>query len=203
MKMTNDRQDKFIERYQRSLRDQLVTFNDGVIAIIITIMVLSLPAPKTDADLKKFLFDAINYSVSFFIVADFWYDAHRTFSTFKKATKRVVIADFFFLLTLSFIPIMTKWIIKDPSPLALSVYGGIYLVVQMCIFWTFIAGNYDQIHKKAVWQTTLVRTLTLGIPLAVILILVPKITLIVYLVLPLVSFFTPDRVRKQHRHYRK
>lgn len=70
-------------------------------------------------------------------------------------------------------------------------------------FWTFIAGNYDQIHKKAVWQTTLVRTLTLGIPLAVILILVPKITLIVYLVLPLVSFFTPDRVRKQHRHYRK
>ena len=29
---------------------------------------------------------------------------------------------------------MTKWIIKDLSPLALSVYGGIYLVVQMCIF---------------------------------------------------------------------
>ena len=49
MKMTNDRQDKFIERYQRSLRDHLVTFNDGVmIAIIITIMVLSLPAPKTE-----------------------------------------------------------------------------------------------------------------------------------------------------------
>ncbi len=191
MKMTNDRQDKFIERYQRSLRDHLVTFNDGVIAIIITIMVLSLPAPKTDADLKKFLFDAINYSVSFFIVADFWYDAHRTFSTFKKATTLLVAF------------LKTKWIIKDPSPLALSVYGGIYLVVQMCIFWTFIAGNYDQIHKKAVWQTTLVRTLTLGIPLAVILILVPKITLIVYLVLPLVSFFTPDRVRKQHRHYRK
>ena len=61
MKMTNDRQEKFIEWYQRSLRDHLVTFNDGVTAIIITIMVLSLPAPKTDADLKKFLFDAINY----------------------------------------------------------------------------------------------------------------------------------------------
>ena len=84
--MTNDRQDKFIEWYQRSLRDHLVTFNDGVTAIIITIMVLSLPAPKTDADLKKFLFYAINYSVSFFIVADFWYDGHRSFSRFKKAT---------------------------------------------------------------------------------------------------------------------
>ena len=163
--MEKDKQDRFFERFQTSLREHLLTFNDGVIAIIITIMVLSIPAPRSDGD--------------------FWYDAHRIFITFKRVTKQVVIADFF-LLTLSFIPVMTKWIIIDPSQMALAVYGGVYLLVQMCAFWIFVAGNYCRVHKGAVWQTALVRTLLTGIPLAVVLILLPKITLIMYLVLPII-----------------
>lgn len=163
--MEKDKQDRFFERFQTSLREHLLTFNDGVIAIIITIMVLSIPSPRSDGD--------------------FWYDAHRIFITFKRATKQVVIADFF-LLTLSFIPVMTKWIIIDPSQMALAVYGGVYLLVQMCAFWIFVAGNYCRVHKGAVWQTALVRTLLTGIPLAVVLILLPKITLIMYLVLPII-----------------
>lgn len=165
MSMEKDKQDRFFERFQTSLREHLLTFNDGVIAIIITIMVLSIPAPRSDGD--------------------FWYDAHRIFITFKRATKQVVIADFF-LLTLSFIPVMTKWIIIDPSQMALAVYGGVYLLVQMCAFWIFVAGNYGRVHKGAVWQTALVRTRLIGMPLAVVLILLPKITLIMYLVLPII-----------------
>lgn len=165
MSMEKDKQDRFFERFQTSLREHLLTFNDGVIAIIITIMVLSIPSPRSDGD--------------------FWYDAHRIFITFKRVTKQVVIADFF-LLTLSFIPVMTKWIIIDPSQMALAVYGGVYLLVQMCAFWIFVAGNYGRVHKGAVWQTALVRTLLTGIPLAVVLILLPKITLIMYLVLPII-----------------
>lgn len=98
---------------------------------------------------------------------------------------------------------MTKWIIIDPSQMALAVYGGVYLLVQMCAFWIFVAGNYGRVHKGAVWQTALVRTLLIGIPLIVILILLPKITLIAYLVLPIISFLTPDRPRKQFRHFHK
>lgn len=63
------------ERFQTSLREHLLTFNDGVISII-TIMVLSIPAPRSDGD--------------------FWYDTHRIFITFKRAMKQVVIADFFY-----------------------------------------------------------------------------------------------------------
>ena len=163
--MEKDKQDRFFERFQTSLREHLLTFNDGVIAIIITIMVLSIPSPRSDGD--------------------FWYDAHRIFITFKRVTKQVVIADFF-LLTLSFIPVMTKWIIIDPSQMALAVYGGVYLLVQVCAFWIFVAGNYGRVHKGAVWQTALVRTLLIGMPLAVVLILLPKITLIMYLVLPII-----------------
>ncbi|MCI7161667.1 DUF1211 domain-containing protein [Lactobacillus amylovorus] len=73
--MEKDKQDRFFERFQTSLREHLLTFNDGVIAII-TIMVLSIPAPRSDGD--------------------FWYDAHRIFITFKRAMKQVVIADFFY-----------------------------------------------------------------------------------------------------------
>lgn len=54
MKMTNDRQDKFIERYQRSLRDHLVTFNDGVTAIIITIRSYRFLHQKQMQILKNF-----------------------------------------------------------------------------------------------------------------------------------------------------
>lgn len=75
MSMEKDKQDRFFERFQTSLREHLLTFNDGVIAII-TIMVLSIPAPRSDGD--------------------FWYDAHRIFITFKRAMKQVVIADFFY-----------------------------------------------------------------------------------------------------------
>ena len=98
---------------------------------------------------------------------------------------------------------MTKWIIIDPSQMALAVYGGVYLLVQMCAFWIFVAGNYGRVHKVAVWHTALVRTLLIGMPLIVILILLPKITLITYLVLPIISFLTPDRPRKQFRHFHK
>lgn len=72
MSMEKDKQDRFFERFQTSLREHLLTFNDGVI----TIMVLSIPAPRSDGD--------------------FWYDVHRIFITFKRATKQVVIADFFY-----------------------------------------------------------------------------------------------------------
>lgn len=75
MSMEKDKQDRFFERFQTSLREHLLTFNDGVI-VIITIMVLSIPAPRSDGD--------------------FWYDAHRIFITFKRAMKQVVIADFFY-----------------------------------------------------------------------------------------------------------
>ncbi|MDB6234825.1 hypothetical protein [Lactobacillus amylovorus] len=73
--MEKNKQDRFFERFQTSLREHLLTFNDGVIAII-TIMVLSIPAPRSDGD--------------------FWCDAHRIFITFKRAMKQVVIADFFY-----------------------------------------------------------------------------------------------------------
>ena len=44
MSIEKDRQDRFFERFQTSLREYLITFNNGVIAIIIPIMVLSIPA---------------------------------------------------------------------------------------------------------------------------------------------------------------
>ena len=72
MNIEKDKQDRFFERFQTSLREHLLTFNDGVNAI----MVLSIPAPRSDGD--------------------FWYDAHHIFITFKRTMKQVVIADFFY-----------------------------------------------------------------------------------------------------------
>lgn len=100
---------------EKVFREHLDAFNDGVIAIIITIMVLEIPIPSFVSQLNNFAYKIAIYVVSFLIVANFWYVVNRVFATFEGAKKSIIIADMFFLLNLSLIPVMTKWVIKEPN----------------------------------------------------------------------------------------
>ncbi len=85
------------------LREHLETFNDAVIAIIITIIVLQIhPAFKTSQYLE-FLGNIVIFIIAFFIIADFWYDLHLAFSYFIfKPDKITAICDFCLLATYRF-----------------------------------------------------------------------------------------------------
>lgn len=186
---------QFSDKFARDLKEHLATFNDGVIAIIITVMVLEIPAPQSDAALPAFLKAIGNYAVSFFIVASFWYSTHRTFASFEKASKRLMLADFCMLLALSLIPVMTKWIIQDPSQLALAIYGLVYALVEIFIMLIFVAGSYGRISRKRLWTGALFRSFMFLIPLSILLIFIPKVTLYLYLIVPIVSLMLPQRRR--------
>ena len=91
---------------------RLTSFTDGVIAIIITIMVLELPVPKAPgmsalAPLSV-LFAA--YALSFVKVGIYWSQHHNLLQASRRVDGRVLLANLFFLFWLSLIPFVVRWV---------------------------------------------------------------------------------------------
>lgn len=92
--------------------DRLNAFTDGVLAIVITIMVLELPVPHA-ANLAALrhvapLFAA--YALSFVNVGIFWNNHHHLMSLARHVDGRVLWANLFLLFCLSLVPFLIRWI---------------------------------------------------------------------------------------------
>ena len=92
--------------------DRLNAFTDGVIAIIITIMVLELPTPR-GGDLAALrpdltLFGA--YALSFINVGIYWNNHHHMMQAAKRVDGPVLCANLFLLFWLSLFPFVIRWI---------------------------------------------------------------------------------------------
>ena len=106
--------------------DRLSAFTDGVIAIIITIMVLELPVPHGNSlaalKLALPLFGA--YALSFINVGIFWVNHHHMFHLAKRVDGRVLLANLFLLFWLSLVPFVIRWIGEVAiSPMPVAAYG--------------------------------------------------------------------------------
>jgi uncharacterized membrane protein len=92
--------------------DRLNAFTDGVVAIIITIMVLALPVPKSPglAALVPLgvLFAA--YALSFVKVGIYWSQHHHMLQSVTKVDGKVLLANLFFLFWLSLVPFIVRWV---------------------------------------------------------------------------------------------
>jgi uncharacterized membrane protein len=92
--------------------NRLNSFTDGVVAIIITIMVLALPVPQSPgmaALTPEFtLFGA--YALSFIKVGIYWFQHHHLLQASKRVDGRVLLANLFFLFWLSFVPFVVRWV---------------------------------------------------------------------------------------------
>jgi uncharacterized membrane protein len=91
---------------------RLEAFSDGVIAIIITILVLDLEAPTeyTIEALIKIVPIFISYFVSFLYVSVYWVIHHQLFNIAKIINGQILCANLIFLFWLSLIPFTTGWI---------------------------------------------------------------------------------------------
>ena len=121
-------------------KHRLETFIDGVIAIIITIMVLSIPLPKTFEldDLLGFGSSLFIYLLSFLVVGAFWNQHHQAFAYLEKLNQKIIAANIFFLFFLSLIPIFTKWVIENQGSLIPVVgYDIVYLAVSFFYLFSF------------------------------------------------------------------
>ena len=105
---------KELAEAQKKEPESLQAFNDGVMAIIITIIVLEIQPALHEIHYQQFISNIAVFLITFFIVADFWYDLHLSFSYYIfKPSKAIAILDFFFLADLSLLPVMTKWIMAE------------------------------------------------------------------------------------------
>lgn len=192
------------------LKDHLETFNDGVIAIIITIMVLEVPLPsEADTSYGTFLRSIFVFLISFFIVANFWYQHHRTFGMIKKASRSILLTNFLFLALLSIIPLMTKWIMQEPNSFAISNFGVVYFVVSITelLMYRFafinLLGKSDaafHFSNRITWMR-IWGQLLLNLLLILLALKWPAVTMVLYLSLPIISFFFPNQfnLRRQKK----
>jgi uncharacterized membrane protein len=107
-------------------KDRLVAFSDGVIAVIITIMVLELKAPHGDSlgALAAVAPTFLSYVLSFVYVAIYWNNHHHLFALVSRVSGGVLWANLHLLFWLSLIPFATSWVGEHPSePIPTALYG--------------------------------------------------------------------------------
>jgi uncharacterized membrane protein len=107
-------------------RDRLAAFSDGVIAIIITVMVLELKAPHdTDMSALKEATPAfLSYVLSFVYVAIYWNNHHHMFHLVRSVNGSMLWANLHLLFWLSLIPFATSWMGEHhASAVPTAVYG--------------------------------------------------------------------------------
>ncbi len=112
--------------------NRLEAFSDGVLAIIITIMVLQLRAPTeiTWEALTPILPIFISYILSFIYIGIYWNNHHHLFQITKKVNGKILWANMHLLFWLSLIPFATSWIGEDHLMLVPVVYYGIILFMS-------------------------------------------------------------------------
>ena len=112
-------------------KDRLAAFSDGVIAVIITIMVLELKAPH-DASLSALNEAApvfLSYVLSFLYVAIYWNNHHHFFMLVGRVSGAVLWANLHVLFWLSLIPFATSWLGEHPTaPVPTALYGASLLM---------------------------------------------------------------------------
>jgi uncharacterized membrane protein len=93
-------------------KERLAAFSDGVIAIIITIMVLELKAPHggEPGDLVKLIPAFLSYVLSFVYVAIYWNNHHHMLATVARVNGAILWANMHLLFWLSLIPFATAWL---------------------------------------------------------------------------------------------
>ncbi|QQK09056.1 DUF1211 domain-containing protein [Miniphocaeibacter halophilus] len=100
-------------------KNRLEAFSDGVIAIVITLLVLNLKVPKTPSinEIWKIRESLIAYISSFIFVVVIWQSHHQLLSLAKSISNTAVWANNFWLFWLTLSPFVTYWISEFPTKL--------------------------------------------------------------------------------------
>ncbi|WP_240912625.1 TMEM175 family protein [Lysobacter sp. HDW10] len=109
-------------------KGRLEAFSDGVLAIIITIMVLELKVPHgaTSEALMPLLPKFLSYILSFVYVGIYWNNHHHLLQASSKVTGSILWANLHLLFWLSLMPVATGWMGENhAAPLPSAVYGGV------------------------------------------------------------------------------
>ena len=118
-------------------KGRLEAFSDGVIAILITIMVLELrpPAGADPAALLPLIPVFLSYVLSFVYLAIYWNNHHHLFQAVQRVNGRVLWANLHLLFWLSLIPFVTAWMGENNfAAWPVALYGGVLLLAACAYF---------------------------------------------------------------------
>jgi uncharacterized membrane protein len=107
-------------------RERLTAFTDGVLAIIVTIMVLELRPPHGTSlhDLAELTPVFMSYVLSFLYVAIYWNNHHHFFHLAPRVDGAVLWANMHLLFWLSLVPFTTAWMGENHfAPVPTAIYG--------------------------------------------------------------------------------
>jgi len=116
---------------------RLEAFSDGVIAILITIMVLELKVPHgVDlVSLKPLIPVGLSYVLSYVYLGIYWNNHHHMLHITKHVTGSMLWANLHLLFWLSLVPFVTHWMGENPfAPLPTALYGGVLLLAAIAYF---------------------------------------------------------------------
>lgn len=118
-------------------KNRLEAFSDGVLAIVITIMVLEFNIPEGDTiiDLKPLLPKVIGYILSFIYIGIYWNNHHHLMHTVKKINGVILWANLHLLFWLSLIPFTTAWAGESHfTSIPMMLYGIVLLCNAIAYF---------------------------------------------------------------------
>ena len=118
-------------------KTRLEAFSDGVLAIIITIMVLEMKVPHGEqlSDLKPLLPVFLSYILSFAYIGIYWNNHHHMLHVTKHVSGRVLWANLHLLFWLSMLPFVTGWMGENHfAALPTALYGTVLLMAAIA-YW--------------------------------------------------------------------
>ena len=117
--------------------NRLEAFSDGVLAIIITIMVLELKVPKGAdfASLQPLVPVLLSYVLSFIYVGIYWNNHHHLLHVVNKVSGGILWANLHLLFWLSLVPFVTGWMGENQFAAAPTALYGVVLLMAAIAYW--------------------------------------------------------------------
>jgi uncharacterized membrane protein len=186
-------------------KNRLEAFSDGVLAIIITIMVLEIKTPHGVSweDIKPLLPILFSYLFSFIYVGIYWNNHHHLFHIVKSINGKVLWANLHLLFWLSLLPFATAWMDENHfQSLPVALYG---FILFMCgTAWKILTNAIikcegDNSKLKAAYGTDIktITSILLYIAGIAIAFFYPIVSIVLYILVACTWFIPDRRIEKQ------
>jgi gluconolactonase len=186
-------------------KDRLEAFSDGVIAIIITIMVLEIHVPHGDQlkDLSSMVPVLITYVLSFVYIGIYWTNHHHMLYTVERVNGSILWANLYLLFWLSLVPFATAWMGQNHlSRWPVVLYGGVLLMCgsgYSILQWSLVkeAGRESPLALAVGrdWKGNL--SLAIYVVAIALAFIDPLLSLGLYVIVALIWFIPDRRIEKK------